>query len=152
MGLLRLRKLGAWLRRVTGLVRWSTTPPLVACTVNKFPGIVCPSQVDVDVEMSYTISLYGGDFGLGEAGCPVVRHEIIFVASGGDPDSGEVIDSWNQYVLTSALGIVRNAIVTWAQWDAQGQPVVGDFYVRSFTPGDLTSKADYCQTLVVNPV
>lgn len=152
MGLLRLRKLGAWLRRVTGRARWSATSPLVACNVNKFPSIVCPATVFVDVPDNFTYSLYGGDFGLGEAGCPVVRHELRFVATGGDPDTGEILDSWSQTVLTSVVGLVRSATMTWAQWNNQGQPAVGDFYIRSYTPGDLTFKEDWCVTSTVNPV
>lgn len=127
------------------------TPAPVNCNVNKFPSPLCPGSISVDTPFGFFgATLYGGDFGLGEVGCPSVRHEIVVVGTGGAIGTGVIIDSWSQTVLTSASASpARNPTLTSAQHVGIGSPAVVDIYLRSWTPNDFSSKADYCTTFLI---
>lgn len=151
MGKLILRKLGEAIRRRTGLVRWQT---VLQCNVFKAPSPICQQQYPVDTPTNLGGNIYGGDaFGLGEPGCPSVRHEVIVLAAApfapppAVPVPITVVDSWNQTVLTSVF-VSRTITVSSALHAFLGNPQIINIWLRSYTPGDFSYREDFCQTFV----
>jgi hypothetical protein len=123
-----------------------------ACNVNKLPTVICPGSITKDVPFAMLggATLYGGDFGLGEVGCPVVRHEVWITPTGSAYSAGSLEASWNQTVLTSAAPSPNPTItLTTAEWTAMGSPAVIDMWLRSYTPNDFDANGDYCVTIVL---
>jgi hypothetical protein len=104
----------------------------------------------VDTPFTINGSLRGGDFfGLGEAGCAVVRHEFRLTGTGAsDSDAGEVLHSWDQVVLDNE-GFSENGTMTTAQWVALGSPGTVRIWVRSYTCNDFSFKEDFCSVSVL---
>jgi hypothetical protein len=127
--------------------------PTAACNVNKNPTVICPSSITKDAPFAMLggATLYGGDnlSFPGEAGCPVVRHEVWITPTGSAYNVGSLEASWNQTVLTSAaLSPNPTITLTTAEWTAMGSPAVVDMWLRSYTPNDFDANGDYCVTSV----
>jgi len=152
VGKLLPRKKGHPTRRRTGKVEGpgGSEPP--GCTVLKSPSPISAGFYTTDIPGTLGGTLNGGDI-LGEAGCPVVRHEIIVLANGGGPPPATpvpitVVDSWNQVVLTSAA-ISRSITISTALSGFLGDPGVVEVWLRSYTAGDFSYREDYCVTTLV---
>lgn len=128
------------------------------CQVFRAPTPICAAQVTLDVETTNPIlvQLYGGNNLVfpGEPDCLNVRHEVIVVTDGNDPDvDGLVKVAWDQ---TVEIGPDPGSIpLTWtlttAEYNAMpppsGAPAV-DIWLRSYTCSDSISQ-DFCQVQVL---
>jgi len=132
------------------------------CTVLKFPSPICPTWWPVDFPLAMPGgTVYGGDFaGLGEAGCPSVRHEVrITPAAAGNGDAGLIKKAWAQVELDNApatFGGDPLIELTLADWAALGSPSPGvaatlNTWLRSYTCDDFSHKEDFCQNGVTMP-
>jgi hypothetical protein len=125
--------------------------------VFKAPTPFCSGPVTLDAETTNPISaqLYGGDF-LGEAGCLNVRHEIVVVTAGNDPDDfGLVKVAWNQTVETGpdAATVPLAWTLTTVEYNAMPPPTTLpftniDIWLRSYTCSDSIT-ADFCRVQVL---
>lgn len=123
------------------------------CTVLKLPAIVCPATINLDVAFSPAVTIFGGDnlVFAGEAGCPVVRHELYITPNGSAPAAGVLEDSWAQVELVgpTIVSPARTITLTTAQHSGMGSPGTVDVYARSYTPDDFAFKEDFCTTAVL---
>lgn len=132
----------------------------VPCQVFKLPSPTCSGPdivLDALEEEPQAFSqLYGGDNLVfpGEAGCANVRHEVVVVTSGNDPDvDGLVKVSWDQTVLVGPdpPAVPLTWTLTTAEYNAMppppGLPSV-DIWMRSYTcSGAVTG--EFCSLPVV---